>query len=121
MTIRDQETISWYSADAPPDDDTTVLIFAPGTDEPVWLGYHQDGIWYAVMGDEYPTNGSKVVTAWAPMPTGVRLANTDLEDAENERAYERQQQRLMEDGPDTSIQERQDQELRDAGRGHLVR
>ena len=36
-----------------------------------------------------------------------------------ERAWERQQQRLMEDGPpDTS---REDQDLRDAGRGHLVR
>jgi len=36
-----------------------------------------------------------------------------------EKAYERQQERLMEDGgPDTS---REDQQLRDAGRGHLVR
>ena len=38
-----------------------------------------------------------------------------------EKAYERRQERLMEDGPDTSIQKRQDQHLRDAGRGHLVR
>jgi hypothetical protein len=38
-----------------------------------------------------------------------------------EKEYERQQEKLMEDGPDTSIQERQDQDLRDAGRGHLVR
>lgn len=38
-----------------------------------------------------------------------------------EKAYERQQEKLIEDGPDTSIKERQDQELIDAGRGHLVR
>jgi DNA-directed RNA polymerase subunit RPC12/RpoP len=40
-------------------------------------------------------------------------------DKHDEAAYDRQQQRLMEDGPpDTS---KADQELRDAGRGHLVR
>jgi hypothetical protein len=36
-----------------------------------------------------------------------------------EKEYERQQERLMQDGPpDTS---REDQQLRDAGRGHLVK
>ena len=40
-------------------------------------------------------------------------------DNQNEAAYERQQEKLMEDGgPDTS---REDQHLRDAGRGHLVK
>jgi uncharacterized Zn finger protein (UPF0148 family) len=38
-----------------------------------------------------------------------------------EKAYERQQERLMENGPDTGVQDRLDQQLRDAGRGHLVR
>lgn len=41
-------------------------------------------------------------------------------DNRDEAAYDRQQERLME-GPDTSVQDRLDQQLRDAGRGHLVR
>lgn len=57
----------------------------------------------------------------------------DIEDAVNleaireskanrdEAAWDRQQEKLMQDGPDTSMQERHDQQLRDAGRGHLVR
>jgi hypothetical protein len=45
----------------------------------------------------------------------------DCRDNADEIAYERQQEKLMEDGPDTAIQERLDQQLRDAGRGHLVR
>lgn len=56
----------------------------------------------------------------------------DIEDAVNleaireakanrdEAAWCRQQEKLMQDGPDTSIQAREDQQLRDAGRGHLV-
>jgi hypothetical protein len=42
-------------------------------------------------------------------------------DEEAEAAWDRQQERLMECGPDTSVQDRLDQQLRDAGRGHLVR
>ena len=43
----------------------------------------------------------------------------DCRENMNEAAYERHQERLMESGgPDTS---RQDQDLIDAGRGHLVR
>lgn len=36
-----------------------------------------------------------------------------------EKAYERQQEKLMENGPPDT--RREDQQLRDAGRGHLVR
>jgi hypothetical protein len=43
----------------------------------------------------------------------------DCRDNRDEAAYDRQQEKLMEEGPpDTS---KADQELRDAGRGHLVR
>jgi hypothetical protein len=65
----DQETLVWYSADAPPDDDTTVMINMPKSDEPVWLGWHE-GIqcWHTIEGAELARG---TVTAWAAMPTGA--------------------------------------------------
>jgi len=42
-------------------------------------------------------------------------------DNRDERLWTEQQERLMEEGPDTSVKDRLDQELRNAGRGHLVR
>jgi len=80
MTILDQETITWYSADAPPDDDQMVLVFAPGADEPVWLGYYDDGAWYEV-GTGYDP-GAKIdakVTGWAPLPRGVGASEAETE------------------------------------------
>jgi hypothetical protein len=71
MTILDQETLTWYSADAPPDVDTTVMVFVPGSDEPVWLGYFDGEDWYAVGGELYEGTIEEKVTAWAPMPTGA--------------------------------------------------
>lgn len=65
MTILDQETLTWYSADAPPEADTTVLVYAPEGDEPVWFGYFDGEGWLSIEGGEYP------VTAWSPMPRGA--------------------------------------------------
>ena len=78
MTMIDQETLVWYSADAPPDDDQMVLVFAPGADEPVWLGYFDDGSWYECGGAEYGNAEelAAVVTAWAPMPSGATCAES---------------------------------------------
>lgn len=73
MTILDEETIHWYSADAPPDVDTTVMIFAPGSDEPVWLGYFDGEDWFEIGGAMYG-NAEELadhVTAWAAMPSGA--------------------------------------------------
>jgi hypothetical protein len=52
-----------------PDDDETVLVFAPTADDPVWLGFHDgaDG-WRYVDASLAPG-----VTCWAPMPEGPSL------------------------------------------------
>jgi len=74
MTVLDQETVKWYSADAPPDDETTVLVYVPGADEPVWLAYYDDGTWLDVSGFELV----KQPTAWAPMPAGAVCAEAPV-------------------------------------------
>lgn len=72
----DQETLVWYSADAPPDVDTTVLIYSPESDEPVWLGYFsgKDDIWCDASGAAYSTH----VAAWAQMPAGAVCAEAPV-------------------------------------------
>jgi hypothetical protein len=74
--ILDQEIISWRAAADLPDADTTVLVCAPGADEPVWLGYHDGETWVSVTGAMYSTEDeiSASVQAWAPMPRGPDLA-----------------------------------------------
>lgn len=72
--ILDQETINWISVDeATPDCDTTVLVFAPGSDEPVWLGFYDGVYWFAVTGDGYGDEDeiAAEVKAWASMPCGA--------------------------------------------------
>ena len=61
------ETITWIDAATDiPDDDTTVLVYIPREDdEPVWLGYHEDDMWFAIDGAEL--HG---VTHWAHVPAG---------------------------------------------------
>lgn len=67
--ILDQETINWISVtDKLPDDDTTVLVNAPNTHEPVWLGWYEDGCWIGVDAEQYEDDR---VVAWAAMPKGV--------------------------------------------------
>lgn len=71
--ILDIEQIEWKSvADELPDNDTTVLVHAPGADEPVWLGFYDGCFWFSVDG---PTYGDEEeipapVLAWAVMPKG---------------------------------------------------
>ncbi len=57
--------ICWNPADQPPDDDCTVLLFHPQLNEPVWLGYRNDGRWLNV--DAWEVEG---VTHWAHLPVG---------------------------------------------------
>jgi hypothetical protein len=69
----DQETINWVlAADALPDDDTTVLVYAPGAGEPVWLGFYDGCYWFSVDGCKYGNEEeiAQQVTAWAMMPKG---------------------------------------------------
>jgi len=71
--ILDQEIISWRAVAAEvPDADTTVLVCAPGADEPVWLGYYDGEDWYADTGAGYGNEDeiAAEVTAWAPIPKG---------------------------------------------------
>lgn len=60
------ETLIWHEVtEQLPDDAKTVLYEAPESDEPVWLGYYQDGQWYEAGG--FDIEG---VVRWAEMPRG---------------------------------------------------
>jgi hypothetical protein len=51
-------------AEVMPDSDTTVMIFDPTADEPVWLGYFDGEAWRAVDGMQaHPTH-------WMDLPEG---------------------------------------------------
>jgi hypothetical protein len=74
MTILDTEVLHWYSADAPPDDDSFVIVCVPGSDEPIWLGYYGEAEdrWHACDGTWYKRGAVK---AWSPLPTGATGAD----------------------------------------------
>ena len=77
--VLDVERIEWIAVgDRLPDADTTVLLCAPGSDEPVWLGYFDGNSWFEIGGAEYgnPEELPDHVTAWAEMPRGV-MRETD--------------------------------------------
>lgn len=67
------ESIQWVDVkDALPDEVTTVLVCAPDSDEPIWLGYYDGVYWFSVDGPTYgdPDEIAAEVVAWAPMPKG---------------------------------------------------
>lgn len=71
--ILDIEQIEWIAvADRLPDCDTTVLVHAPGSDEPIWLGFYDGVYWFSVDGPTYGDEDeiAAEVTAWAVMPMG---------------------------------------------------
>ena len=62
------ENIMWADANKTlPDDNTTILLFAPTFDEPVWIGYHEDENWYVADGNAMPPGS---ITYWANLPYG---------------------------------------------------
>lgn len=62
------ESLFWVPvSDELPDDEITVLVNHPTLNEPVWLGYYEQGHWYTPNGEALP-DGS--VTHWADMPSG---------------------------------------------------
>jgi hypothetical protein len=64
-----QETINWVESHRElPDADTTVLIFGPGLNDPVWLGYFSGDEWHAADGAQLSPDFT--ITHWAPMPAG---------------------------------------------------
>lgn len=63
-----REILEWHDvADLLPNDDETVMIYAPLEDcgEPIWFGWICDGQWY--VDGSAPIDG---VQRWAKMPTG---------------------------------------------------
>lgn len=69
----DIEQVNWTAVkDRMPDAETTVLVFAPAADDPVWLGYYDGEDWYCVDGAMYGNEEELParVTAWAEMPGG---------------------------------------------------
>jgi hypothetical protein len=67
------EEIVWIDATGDrPDDDVTVLIFAPNADEPVWPGYcctdDSGTLWFWADGSEIHDR----VSHYAEMPAGPR-------------------------------------------------
>jgi Protein of unknown function (DUF551) len=67
------ETITWHAVtESMPDSDTTIFVYAPGADEPVWLGYHDGEDWISVSGAIYSNDEeiAHAVTHWAEMPRG---------------------------------------------------
>jgi hypothetical protein len=71
--VLNTETIEWFAVtDKLPDADITVLVNAPGADEPVWLGWYDGVFWFAVTGDGYGDEDeiAAEVTAWAHIPRG---------------------------------------------------
>ncbi len=46
-----------------PDDEITVMVATVHSDEPVWMGWHDESGWYSV--EATPIN----VSHWMPLPT----------------------------------------------------
>jgi hypothetical protein len=58
------ETITWHPVSEPPDADTTVLVFIPAANDPVWLGLLDGDTWREV-------NSAPISpTHWAEIPRG---------------------------------------------------
>jgi hypothetical protein len=67
--IQFPETILWTRVeDKLPDDDTSVLVYAPLSDEPVWVGWYDGVYWFAADAADYADGAVK---AWAPLPRGL--------------------------------------------------
>lgn len=66
--------LMWLPADGDllPDDESTVLLYAPGNDEPVWPGYRDGESWR--WADGTPAEG---VTHWTGMPQGPNQGLAD--------------------------------------------
>lgn len=65
-----REVITWYEVgEQLPDDTETVMIHAPSSNEPVWLGWHEDGCWFSIDAAEI-----EGVERWAHVPTGEASA-----------------------------------------------
>lgn len=71
----------WHPAIKLPDSDTTVLVFSPKADEPVWLGYHDGEAWRTAEGERYATP----VDAWAEIPYPEEKRTTETRRARGKK------------------------------------
>lgn len=62
-------SIEWIAVESRlPDCETTVLIFQPDSDDPVWMGWYDDERgWHDVNATPL---GLGLVTHWSPIPMG---------------------------------------------------
>lgn len=66
--VRLKEAARWIPVgERLPDDDLTVMVACKDSDEPVWLGYHDETGWVSAT-DGAPITG--LVTHWKQMPEG---------------------------------------------------
>lgn len=64
-----QEMIQWkHVRSAMPDADITVMVFAPGACDEVWLGFYDGDVWREVGSETIDGR----VTHWAEIPLGPR-------------------------------------------------
>ena len=63
--------IHWISVSEQfPDDDKTVMIFTPGADQDVFIGWRAEGLWFDSYEGGIPVMAK--VTAWAELPEGPK-------------------------------------------------
>ncbi|MEY5101112.1 MAG: hypothetical protein RJA36_3831 [Pseudomonadota bacterium] len=75
------EQIQWQLLPKLPDADTTVLVFIPADNDPVWIGFFDGAEWLNVEGQAF----KHPVTAWADFPAGpvsARPVDTACPDAQ---------------------------------------
>lgn len=62
-------TVIWIALPELPDDDRSVLTYAPNDEKPVWLGHYYREKWYDACGLGHVRNG---ITHWAELPAGPK-------------------------------------------------
>jgi len=68
-------SVLWKDANLEkPDDNLAVLIYIPDADEPIWLGYLEDGTWFEM--DGFPVEGE--VKAWCNLPDPPEIEEVEL-------------------------------------------
>jgi hypothetical protein len=75
VTLPTIESIEWHAVTtALPESDTTVLVWVPGAEVSLWLGFYdaESKIWISVTGAMYADENEipEPVVAWAFLPKG---------------------------------------------------
>lgn len=63
--------VHWVSVkDSLPDDETTVMLYSPGADQDVFIGWRAEGQWYDGYEGGIPVRA--IVSHWAQLPEGPK-------------------------------------------------